>query len=245
MAECDKCHGTGAWQESRYNPETGVRWVTRYCECPAGEAERQKDRLRTASLAWDDSGIPTRFFGWSLDSSPLLKANPALLARINARLSAPEDALGSQDSWLFWGNYGTGKTGLAAGIARRLVYDWGCNLLFRTLPDLMTELRGTYNRREGPTEQELLDKYGSVDALILDDLGAEQVKDTGWLEDRLYQIVGRRHGAELATIFTSNLSPAELGARIGERNMWRIVEMCGENIIQVSGRNWRDRHGTA
>ena len=113
---------------------------------------------------------------------------------------------------------------------------------FTTIPDLLTELRATYNKTSLRTEAEVLEFYQKPDCLILDDLGAEQVTNTGWVEDRLYQIIGHRHGQEKQIIFTSNLSIAKLAKRIGERITWRIIEMCGEeNIIEVKGPNLRDR----
>ena len=87
----------------------------------------------------------------------------------------------------------------------------------------------------------MLEKYAGVSLLILDDLGAEHISGSGWLEDRLYQIIGQRHRDERPIVFTSNLSIKEVGGRIGERIAWRIVEMCGDNIVHVQGANQRDR----
>ena len=151
-------------------------------------------------------------------------------------------------SWFFWGAFGTGKTGLAIGYTREWVQnEWGEEstkpVLFRTVPRLMTELRATYNRErdsDTPTEEQLLKQFTEASLLILDDLGAEQVRNTGWLEDRLYQIIGERHDNVRATIFTSNMSLEELAGRIGERVTWRIVEMCGkERIVHIEGPNLR------
>lgn len=163
-------------------------------------------------------------------------------------------------NWYFWGAYGTGKTGLVAAMAKQLIFSrelenaYGLPLYVRfiTVPDLLTELRATYGGRRqrdgeedgGPkTEADVLEFYQKPDVLILDDLGAEQIKGSGWVEDRLYQVIGHRHGeTEKYTWFTSNLSIQQLGDRIGERIAWRIVEMCGmENIVEIKGANLRDQ----
>jgi len=145
----------------------------------------------------------------------------------------------SQRSILLTGPFGRGKTGLAVG------YAWEClntlpitNIRFTAVPQMLAELRDTYNHpsyEETPTEQQVIGKYARSGLLILDDLGAEQVKSTGWLEDRLYQIIGERHAEERPTIFTSNLNLDALADRIGERITWRIAEMIGDNIINMEG----------
>lgn len=230
----------------------------RYCVCKKGTErfenaqEHQREREARKKQEWRQaisdlkerytlgSDIPYRFHDFTLDSSPLAQTNASLIRRLHD--------VSLDQSWLLWGKHGTGKTGLAVAYAKLLLMEddpdrWPAEILFRRTPDLFTELRASYSPRrdDDPTESELLAKYGDVGLLVLDDLGAEHIKDTGWLEDRLYQIIGRRHDDESPIFVTSNLSPAELGARIGERIMWRIVEMCGEdNIIEVKGTNQRD-----
>ena len=137
---------------------------------------------------------------------------------------------------------GVGKTGLAVGYARRCVEDCHVEQLqFVTIPRLLSRLRSTYSNPD-VTEDSVLQQYIQTRLLILDDMGAEQVKNTGWVEDRLYQIIGERHDELRPTIFTSNLSISKLAERIGERITWRIIEMCGrENIVEIKGANLRDR----
>jgi hypothetical protein len=236
------CLGTGSEDSNpkyrivQFDDEEPQVWGANFCSCSEGVATKERARhifnQEESERRWQVSGIPGRFLGFRLNTSPVLQAN--------SELELPEPG----ESCFFWGEYGTGKTGLAVGLAWQAVqgrYD----ILFRSVPDLLSDLRSTYGRTEGPTESEVIKRYASIGLLILDDMGAEQVKNSGWVEDRLYQIIGRRHGENLPTLFTSNLSPQELGNKIGERIVWRIVEMCGEqNIIEVKGPNLRDRkHG--
>jgi DNA replication protein DnaC len=86
--------------------------------------------------------------------------------------------------------------------------------------------------------------YCQVPFLILDDLGAEQITDSGWVADRMYQIIGTRHGDDRPTFFTSNCTPTELADRLGDRIMSRVLEMCGfpnpgHRIVHVEGPNLR------
>lgn len=150
-------------------------------------------------------------------------------------------------SWFFWGENGVGKTGLAVGLARehlkheRLGARALHYILFKTAPAMLTHFRSTYGKEAQEAEAEVLALYTNpTTLLILDDLGAEQVRGTGWVEDRLYQVIGERHDNEVPTIFTSNKSLGELAAHIGERISWRIAEMCGKDrVIHVQGANLR------
>lgn len=241
------------------------------CGCETGQ---EHERLKVALLGdrrerlykqakarlWGSAGIPPRFQGFTLQSSPVRQTHPDVVARLAYPGNPQSDdevvweewrqAVSEwRGSWFFWGGYGTGKTGLAVGYAYEWVdHEWGNAtngpLYFRSVPRLLGELRGSYQKpegKEGPGEQELIERYGTCPLLILDDLGAEQVRGTGWVEDRLYQIIGERHGNLVSTVFTSNLNLQELADRIGERVAWRILEMCGqERIVHLEGPNLRD-----
>lgn len=203
-----------------------------YCQvCPAG-AKAQKDHaLQEANNAWLNSGIPTRFRAFTLATSPWATRIPSTIEALKE----------SGSSWFFWGPVGSGKTGLAIGYAREWVEAEVYGILFRPVPDLLSDLRDTYNRRDGSrSEGDVLNECRDADLLILDDLGAEHVKDSGWLEDRLYQIIGHRHADDSATVFTSNLSLQQLAGRIGERNIWRIAEMCEGRVVHLDGPNQRN-----
>ena len=233
------------------------------CVCPEGLAEKERARRERVAegerfeksrikTMWNQSGIPARFIDFRLDSSPVLAEKHDLKNKLTppAIPSTPDDVLwdawGTQlngwlSSWVFYGGYGTGKTGLAVGLAHAWINadDEIRSLSFVSVPRMLSELRDTYNTNQ--SEQKVIDKYAEAGLLILDDMGAEQVKNTGWVEDRLYQIIGERHDELRPTIFTSNLNLDQLAGRIGERVTWRIVEMVGkDNIIHVDGPNLRD-----
>lgn len=202
------------------------------------EATRAELRSRRA-LYWEFmSGIPPRFRLLELTASPL---SPGLVSALRRR-----EGQKRPESWLLHGEFGRGKTGAAVAYARQWVfpadpYELPISVLFRPLPDLLTEIKSTYGQDGRQSEADLIESYRHADLLILDDCGAEQVGNTGWLEDRLYQIIGGRHGQlDKPIVFTSNLSPDQLSERLGERVFWRIYEMCSEeNVLEVKGPNLR------
>lgn len=224
-------------------PDTCV--FQEYCSCAAGDAAQKADRVAQERLQdyqtdrrideqW--RGIPARFQAWRLSTSPPMAALPKWADRLLGKGTEPGQSL------YLWGSYSVGKTGLAVGYAR----DWleaTCgveSLLFATLPDLLATIRATY-RDDGPSEESVVAQYRQAGLLVLDDMGAEQVTGSGWAEDRLYRVIGRRHDELKPIVFTSNLSLKALSARIGERLTWRILEMCGaDGVIHVKGPNLRD-----
>ena len=237
------CLGTGQphYQAGLKNAST----VWAYCSCEEGLARKERDvaagiaqtetRLGVERrLSWQQAGIPDGFAAFRLETSP----------------HAAEIAAGLRErggSAYLWGEYGVGKTGLAIGLAYdRLQSDVGndgraFSVAYTPAPDLFTRLRATYNSAGGPTESQVLWRFTGVDLLVLDDLGTEQMSGSGWVEDRLYQIIGGRHAAGKPMFITSNYSIEQIGKRLGERIAWRIVEACGkDNIIHVEGANLRE-----
>lgn len=219
-------------------------WGTCCPYCPEGRAEAEHKRavgeaLRTGRPVmtltdWRLSGVPDGMLSWRLETSPVCEQDIDLMVRLMA--------VTERESWYFYGQHGTGKTGLAVGLAWAWREQYRRPVLFTALPDLLSEIRATYGRPgEGQTELEIIRRFGDSPFLVLDDLGAEQVSGTGWVEDRMFQIVGRRHSNGLPTVFTSNLSVDETGARLGARLAWRIWEMCGgqERVKEVTGPNLR------
>ena len=187
---------------------------------------------RPAKL-WRQAGIPARFQTFTLESSPV----KAISSRL---IGAPKDS-----SWFLWGERGVGKTGLATSYARHFIDAGYGAVQFYMLPQMLATLKDTYNRKREeddhlPTEAELITFWSKVPLLVLDDMGAEQVSGSGWVEDRLYQIIGQRHADLKPILVTSNHSPTDLGRRIGDRILWRIIEMAGKgNVIEVQGPNLR------
>ena len=240
-----------------------------HCACPEGqealrlekEAEwignQAREKLRQERI-WDTSGVPIRFYGYSLETSPVKTTMPELIVALTNHEQTSEKEVPYWDtdqwtrSWFLWGQHGVGKTGLAVGYGRERLLHWGSELVFETVPTLLYKLRCTMSpkRREDieeeddqPTEQSLMERYLAAEVLILDDLGVERV--TEWAQERLYMLIGHRHDEGLTTIFTSNLSLEDVAAKLGERTTWRILEMCGpDNIVEVKGPNLRDlKHG--
>lgn len=125
-------------------------------------------------------------------------------------------------SLLLLGATGVGKTYEAYGAMRELavsgVYaQWQVT----TAADLYAALRP----RHGIDSEAEFRKYRNARLLLVDDLGAER-KPTEFTEEINFRLINWRYENHLPTLFTSNVNPAELNNRLGDRVTSRLAEMC-------------------
>lgn len=143
------------------------------------------------------------------------------------------------------GNFGTGKTHLAAAIALNLL-DQGYEVWFRTGAALLQELRQR-TVQEGESEGRVVKGYGRVKLLILDDLGKE--KATEWSVAVLGDIINQRYENALPLVITSNytlktlapaLTPPGNDGSVARSIISRLTEMT-QGVTMA----WDDRrqHG--
>lgn len=120
----------------------------------------------------------------------------------------------SLDGWLLLqGDYGCGKTHLAAAIANFAV-SLGVPTLFVTVPDLLDSLRYAYQDPEA-TFEERFEEIRSAPLLVLDDFGTQNA--TAWAQEKLFQILNHRYINRLPLVVTTNLVLEEIESRIRSR----------------------------
>ena len=134
-----------------------------------------------------------------------------------------------------YGPYGTGKTHLAAAVARELILQ-GKKVEFVYTPALLFRVRKAF--QEGVSEDEysrIIHYSEEVPYLILDDIGVE--KTTEWARQTLDVIFYERDSHDLSTVITSNLSPDEIAEKIDARIASRLVGMG--KILPLIGPDYR------
>lgn len=120
----------------------------------------------------------------------------------------------SLNGWLLLqGDYGCGKTHLAAAIANFAV-GMGVPTLFLTVPDLLDALRSAYDS-EDTTFDQRFEEIRTAELLVLDDFGTQNA--TPWAQEKLFQIVNHRYTNKLPTVVTTNLLLDEIEERIRSR----------------------------
>jgi len=124
------------------------------------------------------------------------------------------------------GSTGVGKTYQAYGALKTILWKRQ-PVTWRAIceADLLGSMRPT-----GTVDTETeLQKYKSVDVLLVDDFGSS--KCTEWVEEVIYRLVNHRFEWRKPTIFTTNLTPAEVSANVGDRVASRLVPMCSRVIL--------------
>lgn len=182
-------------------------------DCLEKEAQEKEMARRREQIK---QVLPKRFWALETDRKDLLKA------------LYPGGAY-------IWGPVGTGKSVLAASLAKKYIMD-GHLVKWVSFPSFILELQSAYRKESGPTPYDLaedLAKFYGV--LILDDIGAE--KPTEFVRQTIYYILNEREQNEEITIITSNLSVAELNEVFDSRVGSRIMGMC--KVVKLTGRDRR------
>lgn len=120
---------------------------------------------------------------------------------------------------IFTGDTGTGKTFAAGAIASELEKR-GKNVLFLSAVKL-NEIFFTYHVSNGSDKSAIFDVLTTCDLLVIDDLGAEPVKNNVTVE-YLTAFLSERLNDGKAFIITTNLSNAEIKNRYTERLLSRL-----------------------
>jgi len=166
----------------------------------------------------------------------------AVQARVPETLHAMEQGIIPRSGFGFSGEAGRGKTFAMVCYMRALVEDrWRENkveaakawLEWRRWPEWASEMRAGAVRDGGYADAEHEAKrLARVPALVLDDLGAERMKGSGyeddWIASTLDLLIDRRYNALLPTWYTTNLTAQEIRSRYGARLYSRL---CSENKL--------------
>jgi len=192
------CDGSGWILDEQHN--------ARECDC------RQR-RISRAAHARLGTGIPRRFRGVSFERKPICDLDPVILRHVR-RFVADIDANldGGRGLW-FHGDVGTGKTSLAMLVAHAADAA-GRSVGVYSVPHLLAEIRGTYDRDSTGSYLDLFSRLCTVDLLVLDDLGAE--KTTEWVLEQLYSIVNERWQSSGSVLVTTNAPDPRQGTVIDQ-----------------------------
>lgn len=208
--DCPLCHGIGYISQDLPvgDPKFGRMTV---CPCRQKEIETAGKNALMAESNLNGYQQMT-FENFNIEGRGQLRADQRFclkLARDHALKFSREHS-----GWLFLtGNYGTGKTHLAAAIANSALQE-GISNIFQPVPDLLDWLRASYGSTSESYESRF-EQIRNTPLLILDDLGTQS--STPWAEEKLYQIMNYRYVHQLPTVITSNVSMHDLDGRIASR----------------------------
>jgi DNA replication protein DnaC len=119
------------------------------------------------------------------------------------------------DGWLvLTGEYGCGKTHLAAAIANERTAQ-GQPAMFIVVPDLLDHLRATFSPVSQVRFDRRFEEVRTAPLLVLDDLGTESASP--WAQEKLYQVFNYRYNARLPTVITTAHPIGEVDPRLRTR----------------------------
>lgn len=205
-----------------------------WCKIYSGEVQGSKNPWCSAKyrldMALDLSRIPKLYLGANIYSYELDEDNEKIFSIINEVVNDITSYIDDGTNFFFFGvNPGTGKTFNASVLINHYIYktcltaqfDFENPLgLYIVYADLMDDLR---YRRDLDNVQNTLKLVNTVPLLLLDDIGSGTNSD--FTRDQTYLIINNRINNGLSTIYTSNLSVAELKKpeNLGVRNTSRIL----------------------
>jgi DNA replication protein DnaC len=140
---------------------------------------------------------------------------PGDAANLGRAYNAARQYAAQPEGWLvFTGDYGNGKTHLAAAVANYRV-GLGDRALFVVVPDLLDHLRATFSPASRDSYDQRFEEIRSSPFLVLDDLGTESA--TPWAQEKLFQILNRRYAARLPTVITMSCTVDDVHPRLRTR----------------------------
>lgn len=162
------------------------------------------DYRRTArSQSLDIRSINLQLYGhMRFDTFVTDSRNPRETASLKNAIELARNWALKPAGWLcLMGDYGTGKTHLAAAIANDL-RERGKDALFYTVPDLLDFLRGAFNPKSHANYDKRFHDIVNIPILILDDLRTTSTSE--WADEKLFQILDYRYLSRAATVFTTS-----------------------------------------
>lgn len=263
----EQCPDCGSFVKYGYIPSLKKEFQIG-CQCMQERTKKERERIISAgtnvirSKMRELSGMKTKQRGVSLYKiTPRHGQQKAYNAAISfvERFSANYHTKGI----ILSGGVGSGKTFISSAIANTIIDRHPISedeaeragkcistkshsytpVRFTSTVELFEILKSAYsNGNRGEIARDITEKLKNARLLVLDDVGTEKSSD--WVGERLFEIIDHRYNEELPIIITTNATPKELRAKIGDRNYDRLREMCiytpvtAESQRKTAGEEW-------
>ena len=206
-----------------------------YCKKDRSACSELCGGYRVLRALYNLSRIPERYrYTITLEAT---QSDLSAFEALNEYKERVLEKVGAGDGLYIWGkSTGSGKTSWACKIMshyfRKVAFDTGLENegLYIFLPTFLEDLRDYYDTKD-PDFEQVLSMVKGCKLLIVDDIGAERV--TEWVRERMVSIINTRVSNNLATIYTSNLSPEELREELGDRISSRVLG--SSKVVEIKG----------
>lgn len=203
-------------------------------------AEEQELRKQKIESILGKSGIKKRYLSRTIDSFSVTAENKRSFEVATDYIKNFREYFTQGKGLYLEGPCGTGKTHLAIAIALAII-NTGVPVICKTSIDILGDIKRCYERNSKVTEEEVLEAYKTVDLLIIDDLGKEQV--TEWSVPVLYSILNERYEALLPTIITTNYNTTALAEKLSAKGDTETATAIISRFVESSKRvtmSWAD-----
>lgn len=203
-------------------------------------AEEQELRKQKIESILGKSGIKKRYLSRTIDSFSVTAENKKSFEVATDYIKNFREYFTQGKGLYLEGLCGTGKTHLAIAIALAII-NTGVPVICKTSIDILGDIKRCYERNSEVTEEEVLEAYKTVDLLIIDDLGKEQV--TEWSVPVLYSILNERYEALLPTIITTNYNTTALAEKLSAKGDAETATAIISRFVESSKRvtmSWAD-----
>ncbi|MGY3766915.1 ATP-binding protein [Vagococcus vulneris] len=134
---------------------------------------------------------------------------------------------------------GSGKSHLAMSMLKEVNREFDGSCLFISTNELMRRIKDSFNNKESKyTEANMIKLLGSVDLLVLDDLGSESTFRTNQLSEATNYIQSVIFGVleqRTRTIITTNLSSGEIKEIYNSKIVSRLYRgLSKDNVIKFT-----------
>lgn len=192
------------------------------------EQIEREQAARDKITRYQKSGVPERYFNESLDTYKVTNAMQTAAAKAATNFLHAVKC-GDFKSLVLIGTAGTGKTHLACAIIRE------AGGKYRTAPEIVEEMRRAKSFTANETEADIIDYYGHVSLLVIDEIGRGiAATDEKYM---LYQILNARYNTRKPTVLISNYKKPDFLQYIGVAAADRLVE-SGE-VLEMNGESYR------
>jgi DNA replication protein DnaC len=135
------------------------------------------------------------------------------------------------------GTYGSGKGHWAWSVCKAVAQEHAAAVAFIRLPDLIRELRASWNDSTLASESQVLTRYRKLDLLYVDEVSRHAFYGQGF--QHLLDVIDHRVNNQRPTILTTNDDDATLEDILGGATMSRL-NGCG-GILEFGNDDWRRR----
>lgn len=221
----DVCPGHGAFQSRRIIAKVWSRCPVCTAEDDAkraadAQAEAERRRAEAHRQFIEAAAIPARFVGRTFDNFEA-DTDPKRHALTVARdfVEGFELHRRTGAALIFSGRPGTGKSHLAAAMLQALRrYD----VRYATCMDMIRAVRETWRRDSEKTESQVLNFFGRLDLLVIDEVGMQYGTDGE--QTILFDVLDRRYREMLPVVILTNQAKDGLRQFIGDRSYDRLRE---------------------